>query len=167
MRGKLGPVVAAVSLGVILAWAAPAFAYGPGGAPTVNSTSSSTTPGGSLVVSGANFDPDEGITITLHSAPVTLATTTDGASGSFSVTVTIPTDIAPGTHTIIATDASGDSASTTLVVTGPTPSPATATATSGLAFTGADIAALSGVGALALALGGMLLIVSRRRRIAE
>ena len=34
----------------------------------------------------------------------------------------------------------------------------------GLAFTGADIAALSSVGAIALALGGMLILTSRRRR---
>jgi hypothetical protein len=33
-----------------------------------------------------------------------------------------------------------------------------------LPFSGADIAALSGVGAIALALGGMLILTSRRRR---
>jgi len=39
-----------------------------------------------------------------------------------------------------------------------------AVSTSGLAFTGADIAALVGVGAVALGLGGMLLLATRRRR---
>jgi hypothetical protein len=34
-----------------------------------------------------------------------------------------------------------------------------------LAFTGADIAATAGVGAIALALGGMLVFAGRRRRV--
>jgi LPXTG-motif cell wall-anchored protein len=34
-----------------------------------------------------------------------------------------------------------------------------------LAFTGADIAAMTGVGAIALALGGMLVFAGRRRRV--
>lgn len=164
MRRKLGLVFAAVGFGITLAWATPAFAYGPN-APAVTTNTSTTAPGGSLQVSGSNFVPNEDITITFHSSPVTLATTTASASGTFSVTVTIPSTAAPGTHTILATGTTGDSASTTLIVTGTGAS--TATVTSGLAFTGADIAAVSGVGALALALGGMLILTSRRRRTAD
>lgn len=164
MRPKFG-LVAAVALGLSLAWAGPAFAYGPGGAPALTSNSSSTTPGGSLLVTGSNFVPDEGITLTLHSTPVILGTTTATGSGTFSVTVTIPSDTTPGTHTILASGTTGDSATTTIVVTGLVSS--TATVTSGLAFTGADIAAVSAVGAIALALGGMLVLSGRRRRIAE
>jgi LPXTG-motif cell wall-anchored protein len=37
---------------------------------------------------------------------VTLATVTVGLDGSFSATVTLPTDLAAGTHTIIATGTS-------------------------------------------------------------
>lgn len=165
MRRKLGLFVAAAGLGLAIGWATPAFAYGPGGAPALTSNSSSTTPGGSLLVTGSNFVPNEGITLTLHSAPVTLATTTASTSGSFSVTVTIPAGTDPGAHTILASGATGDSATTNIVVTGAVSS--TATVTSGLAFTGADIAAVSAVGAIALGLGGMLIMSGRRRRTAE
>lgn len=164
MRRKLGMGVVIIGLGMTLAWAAPAFAYGPGGVPNLTSSTSTTAPGGSLLVSGANFVPNEGITITLHSTPVTLATTTADPSGSFSVTVTIPSNTTPGTHTILATGATGDSSSTTLVVSG---SVTSATVTSGLAFTGADIAAMAGFGAIALAIGGMLILTTRRRRATE
>lgn len=165
MRRKRGLSAAAVFLGVSLGWAAPAFAYPAGSGPAVATNTSSTTPGGSMTVTGSNFVPNETITLTLHSTPVTLGTTSASASGTFSVTVTIPSDTTPGTHTILASGATGDSASTTIVVTGAISPPATVT--SGLPFTGADIAAVSGVGAIALALGGMLVLTGRRRRTAE
>lgn len=163
MRRKLGFCVAIACFGLSFGWAVPAFAYPAGVGPTLSTNTSTVGPGGSLLVTGSNFVPYEGITLTLHSTPVTLATTTANGSGSFSVTVTIPSDTAPGTHTILATGATGDSASTIIVVTGAISPPATVT--SGLAFTGADIAAVSGVGAIALALGGMLVLASRRRRM--
>jgi hypothetical protein len=165
MRGKLGFVVAGACLAMSFGWAVPAFAYPAGVGPALSTNTSTTTPGGSLLVTGSNFVPNEGITLTLHSTPVTLATTTASGNGTFSVTVTIPSDTTPGTHTILAAGASGDSSSTTIFVTGAISPPATVT--SGLAFTGADIAAVSGVGAIALALGGMLVLTSRRRRVAE
>jgi hypothetical protein len=158
MKGKLALIAAVAVMG--LSFATPAFAYGPNAA-TVSSSTSSTGPGGSLTVSGSHFVPGGSITIVLHSTPVTLATTTADPTGSFSVSVTIPSDTVPGAHEIIASDTSGDSASTDLTVTGTVP---TATASPALAFTGADIAALSGVGAIALALGGMLILTGRRRR---
>ena len=157
MKGKLAFVGAVSALA--LAFATPAFAYGPNAA-TVTTSVTSIGAGGSLTVSGSNFAPDSTITITLHSDPVVLTTTSANSAGSFSVGVTIPSNTTPGTHTILATDTSGDSASTMVVVTGTVP----VAASSGLAFTGADIAALSGVGAIAMALGGMLILTGRRRR---
>jgi hypothetical protein len=157
MKGKLAFVGAVSALA--LAFATPAFAYGSNAA-TVGTSVSSVGPGGSLTVSGNNFVPNTNVTITLHSTPVVLATTSSNSSGSFFAVVTIPAGTAPGTHTIIATDSAGDSASTILVVTGTV----TVAASSGLAFTGADIAALSAVGAVAMALGGMLILTGRRRR---
>lgn len=158
MKARLAFISAVAVLS--LAFATPAFAYGPN-APSSSSSSSSVAPGGSLTFSGSNFTPGATVTATLHSTPVTLGTTTAGSSGSFSMVVTIPSDTVPGAHTLIATDPDGDSASTAIVVTGTV---TVATTSSGLAFTGADIAALSGVGALAMALGGMLILTGRRRR---
>jgi hypothetical protein len=107
--------------------------------------------------------PNEGITLTLHSTPVVLGTTTASATGTFSTTVTIPSNTTPGAHQIIATGTTGDSAITDITVTGATISTATTTG-SGLAFTGADIAIVSAVGAIALGLGGLLVLTARRRR---
>ena len=139
MRGKLALIAAVAALG--LSFATPAFAYGPNAASVTTSTSS-IGPGGSFTVSGSNFAPGGSVTIVLHSTPVTLAVTTADPTGSFSVSVTIPSDTVPGAHTIVATDTSGDSASTDVTVTGTVP---VAAASPSLAFTGADIAALSGV----------------------
>ena len=158
MKAKFALIVAVGCLG--LAFAAPAFAYGPNAA-TVGASTSSVGPGGSLTVTGNNFGPGDTVTVVLHSAPVTLATTTADGSGTFSVVVTIPSDTAPGLHQIVASDTDGDSTSTSLLVVGTVP---VAVATPSLAFTGADIAALSGVGAIAVALGGMLILTGRRRR---
>ena len=126
MKGKLALIAAVAVMG--LSFATPAFAYGPNAA-TVSSSTSSTGPGGSLTVSGSHFVPGGSITIVLHSTPVTLATTTADPTGSFSVSVTIPSDTVPGAHEIIASDTSGDSASTDLTVTGTVPT-ATASPTS-------------------------------------
>lgn len=157
MKGKLALIAAVAALG--LSFSTPAFAYGPNAAAITTSTSS-TGAGGSFTVSGSNFTPGGTVTIDLHSNPIFLASVTADPNGAFSTTVTIPADTVPGTHAIVATDAAGDSATTDLTVTGVVP----VAASSGLAFTGADIAALSGVGAIALALGGMLILTGRRRR---
>ncbi len=154
---------AVAALGVGLGIQANAFAYGPSG-PTISISTSTVGPGGSLIMNGSGFCPLCSITFTLHSNPVVIGTTTANASGDFSATLTIPSNTAPGTHTIVATDPDGDTASTTITVTGATVPVSTVTPSKGLAFTGADIAALSGVGAIALGLGGMLLLTSRRRR---
>lgn len=160
MRAKVALRIAALGLGLSLMVATPALAYGNGGAPIVTTNTSTGSPGGSLLVTGNNFVPNEGITLLLHSTPVTLGTTTADSIGTFSITVTIPTNTSPGVHQIVAAGATGDSATTTLTVEGTVP----VAATSGLAFTGADVAAVSGIGALALALGGVLILVSRRKR---
>jgi hypothetical protein len=55
-----------------------------------------------------------------------------------------------------------------LAASGSSATPATAAGGSGpLAFTGADIATTVGVGSLALALGGFLMLIAKRRRLAR
>ena len=182
-------LVAAMSL-VGLFWASPAFAYGPN-APVIGASPSVLSPGASFTVTGANYQPGETVTLVLFSTPVTLGTSgpTD-ATGSFSMGVTLPADAAIGGHTIVGTGNSiGDSASTGITVVSSSASAGTATgtgiggtsgsptiagasgaapttpATGSLAFTGSDIAATAGVGAIAIALGGMLVMAGRRRRV--
>ena len=58
--------------------------------------------GDTITVTGTGFDPDESITVELHSDPVTIATTTADASGVFTASGTIPTDTPAGDHSIVA-----------------------------------------------------------------
>jgi hypothetical protein len=160
MRAKVVLAVIAVGFGLSLSLATPAFAadYTTPSAPTLTTSTSSGGAGLAFTVSGCNYAPNESITITLqNSTSVVLATVTANSSGCFSSTVTIPSNTAPGAYTISA----GGLAFTTFTVTSVAPVVATTTP---LAITGADIAALSGVGAIALALGGMLILTGRRRR---
>jgi hypothetical protein len=179
---KLIRILAIVAISVIgVLWATPAFAYGPN-APVVGLSTSIIPPGGSLTVSGSSYQPGEGITIVLHSFPATVGTTTADPSGNFSTTVTIPSDTPLGNHTITATgNTSGTTASAGILVatsstsgaggasSGSSGGVASTGSSSGgsLAFTGADLAATAGVGAIALALGGMLVFAGRRRRAAR
>ena len=168
---KLMRIVAmvAISIGGVL-WASPAFAYGPG-ATTISTNISTVGAGGSLIVTGSGFQPGETVTLVLHSTPVTLGTTPADSQGAFSTSVIIPADTTPGNHTIVGTgNTSGSTATTSIVVTSATTTGGTSNSGSsggGLAFTGAHIAAMAGVGAIALALGGMLVFAGRRRRAAR
>jgi hypothetical protein len=171
---RLGLAIAAASLALALGWSSAAFGDYPPNAIGITTSSSASCAGGSLTVSGVNFESNESVTVTL-SGSTTLGTATADPNGSFTTTVTIPAGTAPGTsYTIVATGASGDTSSTAITIDAScTPSsgvaftPSSGTGTdpgSGLAFTGADIAAMSGVGAIALGLGGFLILAGRRRR---
>jgi len=172
MRRRLAVVTVALGFAIGLGWSGVASAattgYPPVG-PAIATNTSIASPGGPLVVIGTDYVPFELVTLVLHSStPVTLGTTTADSTGSFSDPVTIPAGTALGAHTIVGTGATGDSAATAItVVAAVTPvAVITPTSTSGLPFTGADIATMSGVGAIALALGGLLILTGRRRRTA-
>jgi hypothetical protein len=135
MRRRLILACATAGLVVGLGWQVTAFAApleGPHGA-VIATSSSLTPPGGSLTVTGQHFASDELITLTLFSRGVTLGSTTTNGSGSFSTDISVPSDTAPGGHTIVANGATGDSASTgiTVVISFPTPGPSTAGSGSG------------------------------------
>ena len=156
--------VVALLVGLSFTIGTPAFAYGPNGS-TLTANTPSAPPGGGLGVQGSGFAPNSLVTLVLHSTPVGLGTVTADANGNFTDTVTIPADTPPGDHTIIATDPDGDSASTAIVVSGTVTTTASNSASgSTLAFTGADIAAMTTLGALALAVGGFLVLMGRKRR---
>ena len=135
----------------------------------VVTTSSSPGPGGSLTVTGNNYRAGEDdLTVELYSDPVAVGQTNADSTGSFSIVVTIPTDVTPGSHSIVANGSSGDSANTAIVVTGTivsvTAKIVPAASKSELPLTGANIAMVSEVGVLAMALGGMLIVSTRRPR---
>lgn len=151
---------AALVLGV--GWEAAAFAYGPSG-PSISTTTSTVPACDSIGVIGVNFPPNESIILSI---PAVLGTSTSNSSGGFSDQVTIPCNTIPGPLTITAGSANGEEASTTVTVLASAPAVVTA-ATSGLAFTGADISAMAGVAAVAVGIGGALMLATRRRRAAK
>ncbi len=104
---------ASASLLIVLGWQAASFGYGPHAA-AIAASAAISADGGSLTISGQNFLPDEAITLTLDG--VIVGSARANGSGSFSTSITIPSDTSPGKHSIIATGASGDSASTAITV---------------------------------------------------
>ena len=151
--------IAALSLVTTVLVAGPASAqeYPPGGA-TCGVSSTVVPPGGSLTVGCDNLLPGSPFTIEFLS-PEVLATGTVDADGSFSETVSIPSDARPGDHLIRVrgTDADGDPVSIEIPITVPGPG------AEGVAFTGANIT----VGMLILAgliVAGSAALVAGRRR---
>jgi hypothetical protein len=177
---RIGRIFAAVlSIGVVLMFTGTAFAYGPAGAPVLTATSTTVAPGGILTCGAANFQPNETVSLVAHSTPVSLGSVKASAAGAWTATLTIPASLGAGAHQIVATGlSSGETATFNFTVlgtaarsTGATATGATATgATSDglpkapLAFTGTDTIALTSVAAVALAIGGFLVLGSRRRR---
>lgn len=170
MRLKISRLfVVAVAVVAVSSSASAAFAYGPGQTGSLSSSTSTCDPtsGCTLSLTGIGFQPGETINFTLYSTPVALGSTTADPTGSFTVSETVPAGTPVGSHTIVAVGAtSGTTATFAFTVAAASASSVTPapSGSGGLAFTGADVTALAGVGAIALALGGLLILTSRRRR---
>lgn len=122
-------------------------------APSLTLSPAIVTAGGTLTVAGENV-PAGIYTLVLHSEPVTLATVTVGPSGTLATTVTVPSSVSAGAHSLRLTSSGGAvlAAADVTVLADPR-----------LAATGADAVAAASVGALLLALGAVALRVRRRR----
>ena len=173
-------VLVAVLVTVLFSATSASASTGGTGSLSLSASTCSASTGCTLTVSGSGFEAGETIDLTLHSTPTGLGTTRADSSGAFSTTVSVPAATPAGTHMIIATgETSATTASASFTVTVPTatattiaatPVPTTATTavtstpSTPLPFSGADVAALLGVGAVALALGGAFLLSAGRRR---
>jgi hypothetical protein len=143
-------------------------AYGP----VVCSESATISP--STVTAGSSFTltlrggcVNDTFTVTLHSSAVTLGTVATNSAGSGLGTFTVPTSTSGGGHTVTAADASGNTASVSMTVTAAATTATTAApaaASHPLAFTGAQIAGMVTAGAVAIGIGGLLVLGSRRRK---
>ncbi|MFW3170618.1 fibronectin type III domain-containing protein [Geodermatophilus sp. CPCC 206100] len=128
------------------------------------------TPGEELVVVGTGFAPGTDVSVIIYSEPQVLGTVRTDGNGAFRLEVEVPADLAAGRHSLIASGTAPDGTQRFLRmdVTVDAAGVATATDEAGdLAYTGAEplVPALLGLGALAV--GGSLLVVSRRRRTAQ
>jgi alpha-L-fucosidase len=148
-----------------------ASAYGPiACSPLASITPQTLSAGGSFTLFISGNCQSDTFTVVLHSAPVTLGTVTTNAGASGSGTFTVPANTSGGDHTVTAADASGNSTSTTVVVTAvatATPAaPAAPAATSHqpLPLTGAQITGLVSGAVVAIGAGGLLVLATRRRK---
>lgn len=128
-----------------------------------------STAGGQVTIKGTGFLPGSTVALVVYSTPVKLGEAVVLADGTFSATVTLPKDLANGTHHLVATgvDAAGNTRNLVVevAVSGGT---ATAAVTAGpaLAKTGFSALPWAGAGALALLAGGGLILGARRRNAA-
>ncbi|MGX7678007.1 Ig-like domain repeat protein [Jatrophihabitans sp. DSM 45814] len=133
-------------------------------------------PGQVITLAASGFVPNETVTEVVHSAPVTIGTTHADASGNVTTTITLPTNLAPGNHTLVL-QGSLDAPSFAFVIAavttpvGSTPTDSAAAAgdpgsdSSGglLASTGTKVIPAA-VLALLLIGGGFVLLTGGRRR---
>jgi hypothetical protein len=146
-----------ISIAALLALAPAALAtYGGDGGIDVSDPSPKA--GDEITVNCGGWEKNSEVTIVLHSDPVTLATVVADGGGEVNATVTIPSDVDAGAHT--------------LELTGTDPSGAPRTVTAGidvgsgggssLPRTGAAIAALVGVATILFVVGSALSQARRR-----
>ena len=116
-----------------------------------------------LTATGCKYP--EHFIITIHSAVAVIGQADSQPNGDFSVTVTIPSDIPPGNHNIVASGNKGDVVSAAVVIKAAAPAAGgVATTAPSSGFTAGDIAATTVGGAAAICLGGLLVLRNRRRR---
>ncbi len=125
---------------------------------TLNTSLTSVAPGDSVTVSGDGFLPGTPVQITIESTPTLLARVNADARGAIRATVTIPSGLEPGTHTLTATGANPSGGtlvlSRTITVTGG--------GGSGLPLTGTNTALLVGLALAVLVVGWLLIVLTQR-----
>jgi hypothetical protein len=127
---------------------------------TTDGDISTAKPGQRIVFVGSGFAPFSTVTITIYSAPTVLGTAITSATGAFSQAITVPANLAAGTHTIVAQGVSpdGDPRAMALTITVP--------ATGGtLPLTGPNPLTLLLAGMAALLAGGALLLATPGRKV--
>ncbi len=151
-------------LGLLLLVSQVAYAqYEPSGPLDLSATTPSA--GSPVHLEGSGYAPNSAVTITIESTPKTLVTTTTDATGSFSVTVTIPGGYS-GAHTLVATGVAPDGSVRTLaspIEVAVPDAPNTSAASEPVARQRADSFVLAFAGAGIAIVSLMTLMVIRRR----
>lgn len=139
--------------------------------PTADAGDVTTTSGTDLAagekftLTGSGYLRGSTVELIVYSTPTLLGTAVADGNGNFSAEVTLPKELANGKHHLVAAgvDANGNPRYlvTEVTVTGGV---AAAGNTGGLAYTGSTPLPFVGAGVLALAVGGGLLVASRRRQ---
>ncbi|MBI2705697.1 MAG: hypothetical protein HYX32_10475 [Actinobacteria bacterium] len=148
-----------LGLGLVLAPAASAQ-YNPNPCGFII-TPTTVAPGQTINIVGQNFPPNQPVTFTL--AQFTIATATADANGNVNAIGTIPAELPDGTYTI-SVDCLGVSSTQSVNVSSASAAQNPGGSTAGsLAVTGADVLPFVKAALVLLALGGLLVIATRRR----
>lgn len=167
-------VVAVATAGILALLTGPASAQVPPATyqPNATQTLSATvvTPGQVITVSGTGCPANSKVSTRFDTTPV--GSTVADSMGSYTERVTIPTNATVGTHTIVSTCGSVVLSSTITVRaastggTGGTTTGTTGTTGGTLPRTGANSRPLVNMGLGLLAVGGLFLVVARKKRSA-
>ncbi|WP_433211786.1 hypothetical protein ACQP00_51185 [Dactylosporangium sp. CS-047395] len=122
------------------------------------------TPGQDIVVIGTGFMPYSTATIVVYSQPLELGTVVTDGQGNFSKPVRVPPDLVVGAHSLVAAGVGPNGQPHSLKMAITVQAQSAVTHTSGLAVTGAPIAAMLQLGLAAMFGGGSLLFATRRRK---
>lgn len=139
--------------------------YPPTPGATLSVSATVVNAGDSITVTGANFVAGASVRLELHSDPVTLATVTVGADGTFSTEVTIPDSFAnTGGHELVAVGGQSEAcpADPAAISVGGGDSPLSPPG--GLSFTGTTVATYLLVAAALIGAGVLLARSGRRGR---
>jgi LPXTG-motif cell wall-anchored protein len=160
-------VLGGLTVGLLLTTGPAGAQQYPPGAFFLTLSDTTVVPGQTITATAAVTPGATSVTFTLFSVAQTLATATPDAGGNVSASLTIPTDAAPGDHTITATDSTGLELSASVTVVGAegagAGAPGGPAAAGALPRTGDDSRPLLPVGAVLVALGGVLVVLARRR----
>jgi 5'-nucleotidase len=128
------------------------------------SVGSATAPvGGKVTISGNGFKPGTTVVLTLYSTPVDLGSVTVAADGTFTATVTLPSSVTAGSHTLLATGLASDGTVRYVVEAVTVTAPGAA---GGLPVTGVDVNRVVLI-AFALLMAGMVLVAGADGRLAR
>jgi LPXTG-motif cell wall-anchored protein len=151
-RAALVPVLALLAL----LYAVPAAAY-PVHEGTLTVPSGSVAPGKAVTLTGGGYTPGGTVSIDVFSSPVHLKSVTADGAGAISASVTIPTGLSAGSHSLRATGTAPDGSTVVLSV-------AFTVRSSSLAQTGSATLTVVTLGSVVLMLGVALIVFSNRRR---
>lgn len=155
-------VLAVLATTLVLLTAAPAQAQDYPGGPTLTVDRPSVVCGDTVVITGKDFLPNSEVTLTVGGQVIGTVMTDD--QGNFSFPWTVPCSLS-GSVTVTAEDGVNTlSVSITVGAPGPAPTAAPTPGTSGtLPRTGSDSDLLVRGGLLLVAVGGLLVLATRKR----
>ncbi len=169
-------LTASVTAALALFFGATAFAASSQAAPYTHAPAlsvSNTCPsvGAAITVVGTDFVPGSNVTLTLRTQTFPLGSVTADASGGFTASVTLPSEVT-GSHTIVAAGAATTTNSNTATA-GITIACSGVGGTGGggggggggLATTGIAVIGIGSLGLVLLLGGGLMLLAGKRRRV--